>query len=69
MDWLEILSYILPTLLALAVIYFFAGFAIFKNAHAYQEIDEGKEMALKALSIMFVVVIVWLIFRSITLFL
>jgi hypothetical protein len=55
----QLVPYFFPTLLALAILYFFAAFGEVKHSADYKKIDMGKKGMFKALAYMFWILAIW----------
>jgi hypothetical protein len=57
----DIVSYIMPSLLALSILYFFYARGKLSGAGSYEEESKAKGMHFSALASMFIVVSIWLV--------
>ncbi len=57
----NLVSYIMPTLLAFSILYFFYARSKLSNAGTYEEEAIAKGMHFRALAFIFIVVLIWLI--------
>ncbi len=62
----DIISYIMPSLLALSILYFFYARGKLSDAGSYEEEDKAKELHFKALASIFMVVVLWLIIMALS---
>ena len=61
----QVIQYLFPVLLALALLYFAVGIAYIKYIKKYEKIAKGKDMAFTALAAMFWILTVWAVVYSI----
>ncbi len=61
----QVISYLFPALIALAVIYFGVGIAYMKYVKDYAKIAKGKDRALTALAALFWILATWAVVHSV----
>ncbi len=59
-----IISYTFATLVALSILYFFYGISKIKHSYDYAKIDEGADNAFTSLTLIFWVLIAWIVIHS-----
>jgi len=62
----DIVSYIMPTMLALSILYFFYARGKLASADTYEDEAKAKQMHFGALAMMLIVVVVWLVFMALS---
>ncbi len=61
----QIIIYLFPTLLALAILYFAFGIVTIKYIKDYKKIKDGKEHIFNALTAIFWILVIWAVVHSV----
>ena len=61
----QVITYLFPILIALALLYFASGIATIKYVKDYAKIAQGKDNLFTALAVIFWILVIWAVVHSV----